>query len=114
MTRFHILLGTAVLVLNGVGGGLAIARGPEEPDLPAVAVWGHIALAVQLASGFFLFTSTSDDPGILHYVLPGASVAGIALARGVRGDGRNRAVGIASLAAAAVALFALVSGLTRG
>jgi len=114
VTQFHVLLGTAVLVLNGVGGGLAIARGPDEPDLPAVAVWGHVALVVQFASGFFLFTATSDDPGILHSVLPGAAVAAIALARGVGGEGRNKAIGIASLAAAAAALYALVSGLTRG
>ncbi|MBI2237583.1 MAG: hypothetical protein HYU54_03540 [Actinobacteria bacterium] len=69
---------------------------------------------IQIASGFFLFTATSEGPGLWHYVLPGLAVVAIFGARSTNGDGRIRAIGAASLFAAAASVFSYLTGLTHG
>lgn len=115
MNEFHALLGIAVVVLNVAAGlrGLMPPRG-REPQPNTLAGWAHGALTIQVASGFFLFTAAAEGPGVLHYLLPGAALAAVFGARLVDGLGRERAIGIASLFAAAASLFAFLSGTGGG
>lgn len=114
MNGFHLVLGLVVVLLNGTGGVVALVRQGEADEVPSIASLGHVALVIQLASGFFLFTATTQGPGIGHYVLPAVALAAIVAARALDGDRRIRAVGAASLLAAAISVFAFVTGVLSG
>ncbi len=114
MNGLHMFLGLAVVGLNGFAGvrGLVLRRSGEADA--ALVVWAHGALAIQVASGFFLFTGSSEGPGLWHYILPGASLAAVVAARAANGDARVLAIGAASLFAAAAATFAYLTGIAHG
>src|SRR3972149_4306022 len=97
MTGFHLLLGLAVVLLNGAGGVLALAKDHGTQEIPSIAVWGHAALVLQLTSGFFLFTATTEAPGFTHYLSPAAALATIVAARAVGGEQRVEGGGGAGL-----------------
>lgn len=114
MIGFHGFLGLAVVLLNGatgVRGLLYRSRGPVDP---ALAGWAHGTLGIQVASGFFLLTSTTQGIGLLHLALPTAALAGVLGARAVRDERKHLAVAVASLAAAGASLLAYFTGLLRG
>lgn len=107
MVGFHAVLGVAVVVLNVLGGAWLLLR---RPGAWSVAGLAHAALAIQLVSGFFILTATSGGLGNWHPLVPTFGFVLVMAARAVRGPARQQAVGVASLLAAAAAVFSLVGG----
>lgn len=108
MNLLHVVLGGAVVLLNGVGGVQALVRGAGE--VPGMASWGHGALGVQLASGFFLLTGTTGGPGVAHVALPFGALAMVLGVRVLEGPARLRAIGAASLLAAGLSAVVFTLG----
>lgn len=113
MIGFHGFLGLAVVLLNGATGVRGLMYRSRGPVDPALAGWAHGALGLQVASGFFLLTSTTQGIGVWHLALPTAALAGVFGARAIRGDRKHLAVAAASLVAAGVSLLAYLTGLLR-
>lgn len=114
MNAFHALLGAAVLIANGGAAvdGLILRRAEER--FWRLSGAGLAALALQLATGFFVLTSTSSELGFAHFLLPAGALAAILYARSRTGDNRLRLAALAALVAFVASGVAFATGLSAG
>lgn len=108
MTAFHVALGATVLALNLLAGVGAFTRSGTE-RFAGIAVGAHLALGLQVAAGFLMFTS--GGPGPAHALVPVAALGAVVAVRVGRGEAHPREVLAVSWAAVAAAVFGFASGL---
>ncbi len=114
MTVIHVVLGAAVLLLNGaVAVRILALHSSTEGDVVLVG-GAAAALGLQVATGFFLMTATIDGPGFLHLAVPAATLVGLILARVLSKNATSRAVGVASLVVVAAGAIGFVTGVVGG
>jgi len=109
MIAFHVVLGVMVLVLSLIAGVRTFIRGGDEWSAGVAAV-AHLALGLQVAAGFLLFTS--GGPGPAHALVPAAALGAVVVVRVSRGEAHPRDVLAVSWAVAAAATFGLATGLS--